>query len=343
MSTKVTVQDIADALGLSRTTVSKVLNQSPAVSDATRTMVLNKAREMNYRPWNQPEAAAEAPASGEVSCFALVMHAIPGGYHMGTIIIPSLDQKLRQSGYSLMTCAISDSEYETMHLPPILETPQVKAIVTLEMFHPEYSRLLCSLGKPVLFIDACTDFFRLGLHGDLLLMENRYSVGQLLTTLIGRHGIGTMGFVGDANHCISFRERYEAFLLTAVQQAVETDPYCILSDDSCYSDIRWLQGRLEAMKQLPELFFCANDYLAQLLIHALENMGKRVPEDVMVCGFDGLPSISKPLNQMTTIVTPSDQLGAYAASILLRKLSHRENTCCTTYLKTTLLFRETAP
>ena len=45
MATKVTIQDIADSLGLSRTTVSKVLNHSPAVSDATRTMVLEKARE----------------------------------------------------------------------------------------------------------------------------------------------------------------------------------------------------------------------------------------------------------------------------------------------------------
>lgn len=344
MNTKVTVQDIADALKLSRTTVSKVLNHSPAVSDATRAIVLDKARELGYHTWNQPKAALpeKAPAS-DVNHFALVMHAIPGGNHMGTVVIPSMDQKLRQAGFSMITCAVSDEEYQSMQLPPILSYSQTKAIVCLEMFHPEYSKLLCSLGKPVLFIDACADFFRQGIEGDLLLMENRYSVNEMLTTVIQNHQIKTMGFVGDADHCISFRERYEAFLLTAAQQHIRTEDYCVIDDDAMYGNIQWLKSRLEQMASLPELFFCANDFLATALVQALEEMGKRVPRDVLVCGFDGMPTISWPLNQLTTVVTPMDQLGTYAANILLRKLSHTEPFGSTTYLKTSLLFRETAP
>ncbi len=344
MNTKVTVQDIADALKLSRTTVSKVLNHSPAVSDATRAIVLDKARELGYHAWNQPKAALQEQASASnVNHFALVMHAIPGGNHMGTVVIPSMDQKLRQAGYSLITCAVSDNEYQAMLLPPILSHSQTKAIVCLEMFHPEYSKLLCSLGKPVLFIDACADFYRQGLGGDLLLMENRYSVNEMLTSVIKNHDVHTMGFVGDADHCISFRERYEAFQLTAAQQRIQTDGYCIIEDDAMYGNIQWLKSRLGQMEALPELFFCANDFLATALIQALEDMGKRVPRDVLACGFDGMPSISWPLNQLTTVVTPMNQLGTYAANILLRKLSHTEPSGSTTYLKTSLLFRETAP
>ncbi len=342
MNTKVTVQDIADALNLSRTTVSKVLNHSPAVSDATRATVLSKARELGYHTWNQPKAVpAESAPTSDVSHFALVMHAIPGGIHMGTVVIPSMDQKLRQAGFSLITCTVSDDDFQTMQLPPILSHSQTKAIVCLEMFHPEYSRLLCTLGKPVLFIDACTDFYRMGLDADLLLMENRYSVNEMLTAVIRKNEVRTMGFLGDIDHCISFRERYEAFLLTAVQQQVETAPYCITGEDSCCANPDWVQMCLEQMPRLPQLFFCANDYLAEVLIHGLEAMGKRVPEDVMVCGFDGLPSISKPQCQLTTVATPSDQLGAGAASILLRKLSHKDDSSSATYLKTRVLYRKT--
>ena len=92
MPTKVTIQDIADSLGLSRTTVSKVLNGSPAVSDATRALVLNKAKELNYRVLPQ-SAPAPAAAEPELNYFALVMHAIPGGIHMGTAVIPGLGQQ----------------------------------------------------------------------------------------------------------------------------------------------------------------------------------------------------------------------------------------------------------
>lgn len=344
MNTKVTVQDIADALKLSRTTVSKVLNHSPAVSDNTRAIVLDKAKELGYHAWNQPKAApSEKTDASDINHFALVMHAIPGGNHMGTVVIPSMDQELRQAGFSLITCAVSDEEYQTMQLPPILSYSQTKAIVCLEMFHPEYSKLLCSLGKPVLFIDACADFYRQGIDGDLLLMENRYSVRQMLTAVIKKHKVTTMGFVGDADHCISFRERYEAFQLAAAQQHIQTDAYCVIEDDAMYGNIQWLRGKLEQMEQLPELFFCANDFLATALVQALEDMGKRVPRDALVCGFDGMPAISWPLNQLTTVVTPTDQLGTYAANILLRKLSHTEPSGSTTYLKTSLLFRETAP
>lgn len=341
MATKVTIQDIADSLGLSRTTVSKVLNHSPAVSDATRAMVLEKAKELNYRglPQFTPMAAA---AETEPNYFALVMHAIPGGLHMGTAVISGLDQKLRQAGFSLITCAITDEEYQQMTLPPILTTPQIKAIVCIELFNPEYSRLLSSLDKPILFIDACVNFREMALDADLLLMDSRDSAHRMLRTLIRNHHITTMGFVGDVNHCISFRERYEAFQLSALEDGVDTSR-SILGDDRLYSDLAWLRSQVDTMDQLPQLFFCANDFLAIGLISVLESMGKRVPEDVMVCGFDGMSSIDSMLNRLTTIITPSGQIGTHAASMLLHKLTYGSavNTSC--YLHTKITFRDSAP
>lgn len=343
MSSKITVQDIADALNLSRTTVSKVLNHSPAVSEATRALVMKKAEELGYHIWNRPVAAEEKTSEFEINHFALVMHAIPGGNHMGTAVIPSMDQELRQEGYSLITCAISDEEYQKMQLPPILSYPQTKAIVCLELFDPDYSRLLCSLGKPVLFIDACSNFHQLGLNANLLLMENRHSTIHMLTSVARRHEVKTMGFVGDADHCLSFRERYEAFRVAAFREGIRTDAFCIQDDDALFGNPQWLKEKLEAMEQLPELFYCANDFLANTLIHALEMMGKRIPEDVMVCGFDGMPSISWPLNQLTTVVTPTNHLGSFAARILLLELSSASPCESATYLRTDVLFRETAP
>ena len=221
MSTKVTIQDIADALGLSRTTVSKVMNHSPAVSEATRALVLDKAKELNYRVLPQLTPAL-APTEPNQNYFALVMHTIPGGIHMGTAVIPGLDQQLRQAGFSLITCAITAEEYRDLTLPPILRSPSIKAIVCMELFHPEYSRMLASLDKPIAFIDACVGFTDLGLNANLLLMDSRNSCRQMLTSLVRNHNLTSIGFVGDANHCISFRERYEAFLMVGNECGVDT-------------------------------------------------------------------------------------------------------------------------
>lgn len=341
MSTKVTIQDIADSLGLSRTTVSKVLNHSPAVSDATRALVLDKAKELNYRVLPQP-APAPAPTEPEPNYFALVMHAIPGGIHIGTAVIPGLDQQLRQAGYSLITCAISAEEYQELTLPPILRSASIKAIVCMELFHPEYSRLLASLGKPIAFIDACVGFTELDLHANLLLMDSRNSCRQMLSTLIRNHNITSMGFIGDANHCISFRERYEAFLMVGKECDVDTS-YRLLDNDLYYAEAEWLKNRLPEMGPLPQLIFCANDFLASQTMYVLESMGKRIPEDVMICGFDGIYSLPPKLSRLTTISTPASELGALAATTLLHKLTFQTDINSSTYLHTKVVYRESAP
>lgn len=341
MPTKVTIQDIADSLGLSRTTVSKVLNHSPAVSDTTRALVLDKARELNYRvlPQSPP---VPAPAEPESNYFALVMHAIPGGIHMGTAVISGLDQQLRQAGYSLVTCAITTEEYQELTLPPILRSASIKAIVCMELFHPEYSQLLASLGKPIAFIDACVGFIDLGLNANLLLMDSRNSCCQMLTTLIRNHNFTSIGFVGDANHCISFRERYESFLMVGKECGVDTS-FRLLDSDLYYSEAGWLSRRLREMGPLPQLIFCANDFLASQTMYVLESMGKRIPEDVMVCGFDGIYSVPPTLSRLTTVSTPASQLGSLAATTLLHKLTFPSDINSSTYLHTKIIYRESAP
>ena len=341
MSTKVTIQDIADALGLSRTTVSKVMNHSPAVSEATRALVLDKAKELNYRVLPQLTPAL-APTEPDQNYFALVMHAIPGGIHMGTAVIPGLDQQLRQAGFSLITCAITAEEYQDLTLPPILRSPSIKAIVCMELFHPEYSRILASLGKPIAFIDACVGFTDLDLNADLLLMDSRNSCRQMLTSLVRNHNLTSIGFVGDANHCISFRERYEAFLMVGNECGVDTS-YRLLDNDLYYAEAEWLSKRLPKMGPLPQLIFCANDFLASQIMYALESMGKRVPEDVMVCGFDGIYSVPPTLSRLTTISTPANQLGSLAATTLLHKLAFPSEINSSTYLHTKIIYRESAP
>ncbi len=343
MKTKVTIQDIADSLHLSRITVSKVLNNSPNVSAETRDLVLKKAQEMNYKHLNTA-VFSNAKASGpQVKSFAFVMHMTPDAFHIGSGIITQLEQEIRTKGYSLTLHSITEEDITSLTLPPNLNKNQTEAIVCLELFHPEYSRLICSLGIPVLFIDACIDFHSLNLNCSLLLMENRVSTHQMLAALCEKHNLVSMGFVGDCRHCISFQERYESFFLTGAEYGVDTQPYNIIADDSKYSQAGWITEQLRNKERLPQLFFCANDVLAQALIHSLADLGLRVPEDVLVCGFDGLPSPNALMNSLTTIRIPCKELGTCAAQLLFQKIQYPDSVPFTIYLDTQICFRNSAP
>lgn len=343
MKTKVTIQDIADALQLSRITVSKVLNNSPNVSDETRALVLEKAREMNYKSVSQSPYSAPILSISNAKNFAFVMHAAPDAFHIGSGIIAQLEQDIRSKGYSLTLHTITDADISSLTLPPNLNKKQTAAIVCLEIFHAEYSRLICSLGIPVLFIDACAEFYSLKLHCSLLMMENRAGTYQMLSSLCQRHHLTSMGFVGDNRHCLSFRERYEAFLLVAAEHGIDTQPYQIIANDSFYSQAGWMAEQLRQKDKLPELYFCANDVLAQVLIQGLAELNLQVPRDVLVCGFDGLPSMNPLTSSLTTICIPCKELGEYAAQLLFQKLIYPDTISSVTYLDTEICFRDSAP
>ncbi|MDE7325518.1 MAG: LacI family DNA-binding transcriptional regulator [Lachnospiraceae bacterium] len=338
MKNKVTIQDIADALQLSRITVSKVLNNSPNVSADTRELVLQKVKEMNYKTINYTNHQTPEPL--QMKSFAFVMHMAPDAFHIGSSIITQLQQELRKKNYTLTLHTITQEDIDSMTLPPNLNKTQVAGIICLEIFHAEYSKLLCSLGIPLLFIDACVDFSVLNLHCDLLMMENRTSVYRMLTFLCRKYELTSMGFVGDKDHCLSFRERYEGFFCAANTCGIDTKPYQIIAEDRFYGQEGWMARHLRQMEKLPQLFFCANDILAQILIQNLNELGRQVTRNVMVCGFDGLPTINPLLNNLTTVRIPTTDLGSYAANLIFSRVQCPERLSSTTYLPTEICFRD---
>ena len=342
MKSKTTVQDIADSLNLSRATVSKVLNNVPGVSDNTKQAVLVKVQELNYKNADRILTNTSKSVRNHARNFAFLMHSRPDDLHVGSTIMTQLEQEIRKEGYSLTIHTITDEDISRTELPPNLYIDQTEAIVCLELFNDRYSRLLCSLNLPVLFVYACFSFNSLGLKCDLLMMENRSSVYQMLTTLCNRHCIKTMGFFGDNRHCLSFLERYEGFQLAALDCQVVTEPYSIIDSDLLYSNLEWIEERIIKMKQLPQLFFCANAVLARNLILALEKLGYQIPKDILICGFDGIPTQIPIINSLTTVRTPSTELGSAAAQLLKQRIQNPNTTYASTYLRTDILYRASA-
>ena len=97
------------------------------------------------------------------------------------------------------------------------------------------------------------------------------------------------------------------------------------------------------MEKLPDLFFCVNDVLAQNLVLGLNKLGLKVPDDILVCGFDGIPTKDPIISNLTTVRTPSQNLGVVAAQILMQRIQNPNAIPTGTYLRTDVLFRKSAP
>lgn len=338
---RVTMQDIADACGLSRNTVSKIFNDRGSVPDSTKEYVMAKARELGYHQVSEPDTASVLPATN--INIALLTHSEPLNHSFGSLFITNFTDQICRSGYNLKIIEISEENYRNKTLPAHFVQSEISGIVAIELFDREYTQMICDLNLPVMLIDSYTRAPSDLMRCDLLYMEN-YASSIALTNSIIQAGARTIGFVGDINHCSSFHERWNGYRAALDDAGLIWDrSICILADDAePYGDTDWLQEQLDAMPFIPDGFVCANDFLAIRIMQVLRKRGLSLPEDVMVTGFDGSPEAEVISPPLTTAVIPSADIGRMSADLLLDRIASPDLPYRTTFIQTTPVFRESS-
>ena len=343
MSRKVTIQDIADALGVSRNTVSKAINNTEGLAEVTREKILNKAVEMGYKQFSYVQAMYQAQAArqetgdephsqGEI---ALLTPFYFSNSHFASTMLDRLQKELAQMGYRLNTHIIRAEEIRERRLPFTFIPEQASAVICIEMFDWEYSLMLCDLGLPILFVDGPVGANGRVLPADKLCMDNMSELSRLVNIMIGK-GIRKIGFLGDYMHCESFFERYLAYRSTMTLAGVPVEDRFIIPKN----DILELYQGLEALDELPELFICANDFVAYDALQSLRKLGKSVPEDVMLAGFDNAPESRMVVPALTTIHIHTQVMAFSAAQLLISRIREPSLDFRKVYTETTLVPRE---
>ena len=320
---KVTIQDIADALGVSRNTVSKAINNSEGLADATREKILQKAVEMGYKQFSYfnavsavstgVENAREHPGfQGEI---ALLTGAFLNQSHFASLMLDKLQRELSQLGYTLNTHRVSRENLENKSLPITFSPTRTRAILCIEMFDYDYDEMICSLGLPVLFVDGPARRFGRTLSADQLYMDNMAGIIRFVHNMLER-GCRRLGFIGDYEHCQSFFERYAAFRGAMFMAEVPVEERFLIKANKPET----LREPLMALTELPDVFLCANDFVALDAMEILSRRGISVPRDVMLCGFDDAAEsrICKP--PLTTIHIHTQVMAFSAVQLLMSRI-----------------------
>ncbi len=330
---RVTMQDIADACGLSRNTVSKVFNGRGIVPESTQKMVLAKAQELGYH--QLPSASNRNAREAQGSIALLTQHKLLN-HGFGSVFMTSFTDQLSRAGFSLKIFEISPQELAARQLPPRLDLDDTLGFLGIELFDKQYLDLICSLNKPTVFVDAHAHACRDLLSCDVISMENTGNEHLLVTRMI-KAGAKRIGFVGDIEHCNSFYERWVGYFLALRDAGLELDQsLCILADDSeDYGNTDWILQQLANMPSLPDAFACANDFLAIHLMTALKRLGLSIPSDIMVCGFDGSIEAGLYDPPLSTALIPGEDIGRLAATVLTARIQDPGRPYFWTYVKST--------
>ena len=351
MAYKVTIQDIADALGVSRNTVSKALNNTGTLADATREKVLQKATEMGYKQFsyanitnltkNEP-LTPEKPECGEIALFTT---SFLNNSHFASTMLDKFQKELSLLGYSLAMHRILPDELENLQLPGSLDLKKTAGILCIELFDEEYSQMVCDLDIPVLFVDTPANP-EIPLKADRLFMDNRSSLHQFIKEMV-RRGKTKIGFIGEFLHCHSFFERYMAYRDGMYLYGLECpEEYCIIGNKkdvkhpSSEDYKEYLMESLQKIEQFPDVFICANDFVALDAMQVFKKMGISVPKDVYLCGFDDSQESKLISPSLTTIHIHSQIMGFSAVHLLMSRIREPYLNYRTLHTETSLIYRE---
>lgn len=340
MKKKVTIQDIANELGMSRNTVSKALN-GQKVLEKTRQVILNKAVEMGYKGVSFPSTNTNISLIKNKIHILIMTNKSLGNLSFFMSTVKGIQQYIEGKDISLFQYVIldsSDMSQYTFH--QYLSTNQIGGIIGIEIFDKNIIQMILNTKLPVTFID-CTPFInQFSGNFDVVLMDNIYSIYELVEQLI-LNETTKFGFVGDFKHCRGFYERFIGLKEALSNNGLTYNKiYSITEPDHCpYGQVSWMVERIQNLPELPQAFICANDSIAITLIYALNDLNISIPDEIQVIGFDNISESEHIVPSLTTIHTPKEQLGQEAIQSVINRILTPNLPSRISYISTSTLFR----
>jgi LacI family transcriptional regulator len=292
-------------------TVSRVLQGSTVVSDATRQKVLEAVEALHYVPLG----AARSLAVRHHEAYGLVIPELTGPYYSELLMgFETRAAELGQSVILLLANGKSDLPRAVGNL-----ATRVDAIAVLgsAAMPPTLARALRGR-KPVVVIAGASPDDLPGADGvELVAAENVHSSEQLTGHVLD-HGRTRLLYVGDPDPAPDIRERYAGFVAAHTARGlVAAEPVRVPfreSEGAAVAD-RILAGELEA-----DALVCANDELALSIMTRLQDAGRDVPGDIAVVGWDDVMTSRYVRPGMTTVRQPVHELGVLAAERLHQRV-----------------------
>lgn len=172
-------------------------------------------------------------------------------------------------------------------------------------------------------MDVATPFSLSSLQGDLVLLEGKRSVSQIVNSII-RKGHTRIGFIGDINYALTNMERYEGFLQAMNQNGLKVNPgYCMTGSIGIDTYQEEIEAFLDQLDTMPEAFVCASDYIGHILIQYCRKHQILIPQNLLLSGYDNNPEYND-TQDLTTVHVQNETIGNRLASQLLYRMNNPE-------------------
>ena len=306
-----TIRDVAARAGVSHQTVSRVINDSPRVTEATRQRVRSAIRELSY----VPSPMARGLISNQTRSIGVVADDISD--HFFARMIAGAEAEARRRGYYLMIGSVEPDDDEAGYLRLMLER-RVEGLILARPSVPltsENVQAARSAAVPLVAVGST------GLQGVPVVDVDNRQGGYDATRYLLQQGHRRLATIVGPKGWPSAVARFEGYRQALQEAGVAEDPelvehasgWGLESGQAAAASLRARGADFTAV-------FAHSDLIALGAIRELRDAGVRLPDDISVVGYDDLPVAGYVEPALTTMHQPMGEVGARAAGIVLDQI-----------------------
>jgi LacI family transcriptional regulator len=327
-----TLEEVARLAGVSRSTVSRVINDHPNVGVETRRRVWEAIEKSGYRPHD----VARSLVTKRTRIIGMVIPEVVTALFTDPffpILLRGATESCNERGYQLMLSLFSSSAdrqetYQRLVRSAYLDGMIVAAAALEDPLIPDLVRDRVSFvvcGRPPDGQVASVDVDNTG--GARMAVEHLMDLGhRRIATITGRADMA------------AGQDRLEGYRKALIGRGVPVDEELIVDGD--FTESSGIVGMQRLLPAKPTAVFVASDMMAVGALKALRQAGRRVPEDVALVGFDDIPVASAVEPPLTTVRQPIGRMASVAVETLLDLIEHPGSGPRRVVLPTQLVIRE---
>ncbi|MEE9618293.1 MAG: LacI family DNA-binding transcriptional regulator [Anaerolineae bacterium] len=315
---RVSIKDIAKAAGVSHSTVSRALSDSPLIKAETKARIQQLAQEMGY----SPDAIARSLVTQRTHTVGVVVTTITDPFVAE--VVQGIEDTAQENDYSVILASSASEPERELAAVEMLRAKRVDSlIVTSSRVGALYLEHLERFGVPVVLVNNHNR--QSGRYTFSVSVDNQHG-GHLATAHLIQRGHRRIGYVsGPADHSDD-AERLAGYRLALDESGITFDPALVVHGNGRLDGGERALRTLAGLAEPPTAVFCYNDMTAIGLISAARQAGLSVPDDLAVVGFDDIPLAAHVYPSLTTVAQHQRDMGRQAMNMALALMAADDST-----------------
>lgn len=310
-STLISINDIARALGISPSTVSRALKDHPDISTETKRIVKEYAEQVNYRP----NALALSLKRQRSNTLGLIIPEIT--HHFFSSVISGIEELAYAKGYRLIICQ-SNEDYrrEVINTQVLLDNRVDGILISISKNthdHGHFKDLIDS-GIPLVFLDRVSE----SVETDRVVTAD-FEGALIATSHLIERGCRKIMHLASPAHLHVGRLRKEGYQKALLNFGIEARNELIVYCDN-RQEVYQIKDKILALAPEIDGIFAVNDFTAIAAMQILQENGYKIPDDIAVTGFGNDPIAGIACPPLTTVEQRGFEMGRQAVEILIRRI-----------------------